>query len=55
MWVRGGDRKHGNYNHKVMTFRSSIIERVAMKAPLYSIRVGYVNPRGQQIQRNTMN
>jgi hypothetical protein len=46
MWVRGGDRKHGNYNHKVMTFRSSIIERIALKAPLYSIRVGYVNPRG---------
>ncbi len=46
MWVRGGDRKHGNYNHKVMTFRSSIIERVVMKAPLYGIEVKYVNPRG---------
>jgi len=55
MWVRGGDRKHGSYNHRVMVFRSSIIERIALKAPLYSIRVGYVNPRGQQIQRNTMN
>jgi len=53
MWVRGGDRKHGNYNHKVMVFRSSIIERIALKAPLYSIRVGYVNPRGQQTQRST--
>jgi hypothetical protein len=29
-----------------MTFRSSIIVRIALKAPLYSIRVGYVNPRG---------
>gem|GEM_PF-4108643 len=38
-----------------MVFRSSIIERIALKAPLYSIRVGYVNPRGQQIQWNTMN
>jgi len=46
MWVRGGDRGHENYNHKVMTFRSSIIERIALKAPLYSIRAGYVNPMG---------
>jgi len=46
MWVRGGDRKHENYNHKVSIFRSTIIEKIAMKAPLYSIRVGYVNPKG---------
>jgi hypothetical protein len=46
MWVRSGDRKHENYNYKVMTFRSSIIEKIAMKASLYSIRVSYVNPRG---------
>jgi hypothetical protein len=46
MWVRGGDRKHENYNHKVSVFRSSIIERIALKAPLYSIKVGYVSPRG---------
>jgi hypothetical protein len=46
IWVRGGDRKHENYNYKVSVFRSSIIERIAMKAPLYSIRVRYVNPRG---------
>jgi len=46
MWVRGGDRKHENYNYKVMTFRGSIIEKIAMKAPLYSIRVSYVNPKG---------
>ncbi|MFP3316396.1 MAG: transposase, partial [Caldivirga sp.] len=46
MWVRSGDRKHENYNYKVMTFRSSIIEKIAMKASLYSIRAGYVNPRG---------
>jgi len=46
MWVRGGDRKHGSYNHKVTTFRSSIIERIALKAPLYSIETKYVNPRG---------
>jgi hypothetical protein len=46
MWVRNGDRKHENYNYKVMAFRSSIVERIAMKAPLYSIEVKYVNPRG---------
>jgi len=46
MWVRGGDRGHENYNHKVMIFRSSIIEKIALKAPLYSIEVKYVNPRG---------
>jgi len=46
MWIRSGDRKHENYNYKVMIFRSSIIERIALKAPLYSIKVGYVNPRG---------
>jgi hypothetical protein len=45
-WVRNGDRKHENYNYKVMAFRSSIVERIAMKAPLYSIEVKYVNPRG---------
>jgi len=46
IWVRNGDRKHENYNHKVSVFRSSITERIALKAPLYSIEVSYVNPRG---------
>jgi hypothetical protein len=46
MWIRNGNRKHENYNYKVSVFRSSIIEKITMKAPLYSIRVGYVNPRG---------
>jgi len=46
MWVRSGDRRHENYNYKVMIFRGSIIERITMKAPLYSIKIGYVNPRG---------
>jgi hypothetical protein len=46
VWVRGGDRKHENYNYKVSVFRSSIIEKIALKAPLYSIETKYVNPRG---------
>jgi hypothetical protein len=46
MWVRSGNRKHENYNYKVSVFRSSIIEKIVLKAPLYSIKIGYVNPRG---------
>jgi len=46
MWVRGGDRGRENYNHKVTIFRSTIIEKIASKAPLYSIKVSYVNPKG---------
>jgi len=46
VWVRNGGRNHENYNYKVMAFRSSIVERIDMKAPLYSIKVGYVNPKG---------
>jgi len=47
MWIRNGDRKHENYNHKVSSIqKQSIIERIAMKAPLYSIETKYVNPRG---------
>jgi len=46
MWIKNGDRKHENYNHKVSVFRNSIIERITMKAPLYGIEVKYVNPRG---------
>jgi len=46
MWIRSGDRNHENYNHKVSIFRSSIIERIALKAPLYSIETKYVNPKG---------
>jgi len=46
MWIRSGGRNHENYNHKVSVFRSSIIEKIALKAPLYGIEVSYVNPRG---------
>ena len=46
LWVRNGKRLHKNYNWKVATFRSSVIEMIAMKAPLYSIDVKYVDPRG---------
>jgi len=46
MWVRGGDRRHENYNHKVSIFRSKIIEKITLKAPLHSIETKYVSPRG---------
>ena len=46
VWIMNGDRKHENYNYKVSVFRSTIIEKIAMKAPLYSIKVGYISPRG---------
>jgi len=46
MWIRSGERKHENYNYKVAVFRSSVIEMIAVKAPLYAIDVKYVSPRG---------
>ena len=46
LWIRSGRRLNRNYNWKVMTFRSSIIGMIAIKAPLYSIRIGYVDPKG---------
>jgi len=45
-WIRNGDRRHRNYNWKVITFRSRVIEMIALKAPLYSIEVRYVDPKG---------
>ena len=45
-WIRNSDRKHQNYNYKKAVFRNSIIERIAMKAPLYGMKVKYVDPKG---------
>ncbi len=45
-WIRNGRRLHGNYNWKVTTFRSRVIEMIMKKAPLYAIEVRFVNPRG---------
>jgi IS605 OrfB family transposase len=46
LWIRVGDRKNKNYNYKRSIFRSSVIEMIALKAPLYGIEVKYVDPRG---------
>ncbi|RLF25199.1 MAG: hypothetical protein DRN15_00655 [Thermoprotei archaeon] len=46
LWIRNGRRLYKNYNWKVMTFRSSIVEIITIKAPLYAIKVDYVSPRG---------
>jgi len=47
LWVRSNERRHENYNYKVSVFRSSVIEMIALKAPLYSIEieVKYVDPK----------
>ncbi|MCC6045934.1 MAG: hypothetical protein LM572_04060 [Ignisphaera sp.] len=47
LWIRSDDREDKNYNYKVSVFRSSIIiEMIVLKAPLYSIEVKYVDPKG---------
>ncbi len=46
LWIRNGKRLNNNYNWKISTFRSSVIEMIALKAPLYSIKTYYVDPRG---------
>jgi hypothetical protein len=51
LWVRSGNRGHENYNYKRSIFRSSIIEMVALKAPLYSIEAKYVDPKGTTSSR----
>jgi hypothetical protein len=51
LWIRVGDRKNKNYNYKRSIFRSSVIEMVALKAPLYSINVKYVDPKGTTSSR----
>lgn len=46
LWIRNGERLNRNYNWKVMTFRSSVIEMITVKAPLYTINIKYVDPKG---------
>lgn len=50
-WVRNGERKHESYNCKVAIFRSSVIERISWRAPLYGLKVVYVGPRGTSKSR----
>jgi len=45
-WIRNGEKKGRNYNFKVSIFRNSLIEWISYKAPLYSINVVYVSPKG---------
>jgi len=51
LWVRSGDRSHENYNYKISVFRSSVIEMIALKAPLYGIEVKYIDPKGTTSSR----
>ena len=45
-WIRDGDRKTKNYNYKKSIFRNKIIDTITCKAPLYSLKTIYVNPKG---------
>jgi len=45
-WINNGVRGSRNYNFKVSMFRNRIIERMTYKAPLYSMNVTYVSPKG---------
>lgn len=46
LWIRKGERGNSNYNYRVQIFRNRIVERIALKAPLYSISVKHVDPKG---------
>jgi len=46
LWIKKGERRNNNYNYRVQIFRNRIVERIAMKAPLYAINIEYVDPRG---------
>jgi hypothetical protein len=50
-WIRNGDRRRENYNYKVSVFRSSVIERIAMKTPLYGLGTKFVEPMGTTSSR----
>jgi len=45
-WIKNGKRKSRNYNFKVSMFRNKVIERITYKAPLYSMNITYVSPKG---------
>ena len=44
-WIRNGERRERKWNWRVSMFRNTIIERIAWKTPLYSMKTVYVNPR----------
>jgi len=46
LWIKKGERRNSNYNYRVQIFRNRVIERIAMKALLYSINIEYVGPKG---------
>ena len=44
LWIKNGKRFGKNYNYAVQTFRSSVIEMIRLKAPLYGLKTSYVDP-----------
>ena len=51
LWIRKSDRGNSNYNFRVQVFRTRIVEKISLKAPLYSIDTRYVDPRGTTSSR----
>jgi len=45
-WIKNGNRKSRNYNYRVSIFRNKVIEAITYKAPLYSLKTIYINPKG---------
>jgi len=46
LWIKKGERKNSNYNYRVQIFRNRVVERIAMKAPLYAINIEYIDLKG---------
>jgi len=46
LWIKNGKRGGENYNYKVSIFRCRVIEKIALKAPLYALKVKYASPAG---------
>jgi len=44
-WIRNGERRETKWNWKLSMFRNSIVERITWKAPLYSMKAIYIDPR----------
>ncbi len=51
LWIKKGERRNSNYNYRVQIFRNKIVEKIAMKAPLYAVNVEYVDPKGTTYSR----
>ena len=46
LWIERGKGRSRNYNYRVQIFRSRVVERIVMKAPLYAVSIEYVDLKG---------